>query len=85
MPARARTIAFVASCLNEEGNVGELYRRCLAAFEAFTAPAWQAEHPECGPIVAIDGTGDAATVAARVHAVLRPRLPELAVALGTHA
>lgn len=43
MPARARTIAFVASCLNEEGNVGELYRRCLAAFEAFTS-----QHPRTG-------------------------------------
>jgi len=31
----ARTIAFVASCLNEEGNVAELHRRCLAAFHAF--------------------------------------------------
>ncbi|MFM8674952.1 MAG: glycosyltransferase [Vulcanococcus sp.] len=27
-----RTIAFVASCLNEEGNVAELHRRCLEAF-----------------------------------------------------
>lgn len=32
----ARTIAFVASCLNEESNVAELHRRCLAAFHAFT-------------------------------------------------
>jgi glycosyltransferase involved in cell wall biosynthesis len=31
-----RTIAFVASCLNEEGNVDELHRRCLEAFRTFT-------------------------------------------------
>ncbi len=68
-----------------ERSDAAFHARVAAAFEAFTAPAWQAEHPECGPIVAIDGTGDAATVAARVHAVLGPRLPELAVALGTHA
>ena len=43
MPAQARTIAFVASCLNEESNVAELYRRCLSAFETFTS-----QHPRLG-------------------------------------
>jgi glycosyltransferase involved in cell wall biosynthesis len=33
----APTIAFVASCFNEEANVAELYRRCLAVFEAHQA------------------------------------------------
>jgi glycosyltransferase involved in cell wall biosynthesis len=32
-----RTLAFVASCFNEEANLAELYRRCLAVFEAHQA------------------------------------------------
>ncbi len=36
-------IAFVASCLNEAGNVAELHRRCLETFEAFAAA-----HPRQG-------------------------------------
>ena len=30
------TIAFATTCLNEEGNVAELHRRCLESFRAFT-------------------------------------------------
>jgi glycosyltransferase involved in cell wall biosynthesis len=39
----ARTLAFVASCFNEQDNVVELYRRCLAVFEAFSR-----SHPRPG-------------------------------------
>jgi dTMP kinase len=64
-----------------ERSDAAFHARVADAFSAFTAAAWQEAHPECGPIVAIDGTGDEATVAARVRAVLRARIPAVATAL----
>lgn len=58
MPARARTIAFVASCLNEEGNVMELYRRCLAAFKAFTQKRSSPEGWRFAMTLADNGSSD---------------------------
>lgn len=50
--------------------------RVASAFAAFTSAEWQRAHPECGPIVPVDATGDAAAVARRIDAVLHGRWPE---------
>lgn len=39
--------------------------RVAAAFAAALAPAWQAAHPEVGPVRAVDAAGEAAAVTAR--------------------
>jgi dTMP kinase len=51
--------------------------RVHAAFERFATDAWQQTHPECGPIVAIDGSGALEDVEARLLGVIAERLPEL--------
>ncbi|HEU4629547.1 MAG TPA: dTMP kinase [Gemmatimonadaceae bacterium] len=56
------------------------HARVAAAFERFAEPAWQAAHPECGPIAAVDGTGDELTVFTRVVEALAAHWPELAAA-----
>jgi dTMP kinase len=33
------------------------HERVAHAFDVFASSTWQAAHPECGPIVLIDGTG----------------------------
>jgi dTMP kinase len=50
--------------------------RVAAAFRAFTDPGWQQAHPECGPVVAIDATGDVRDVFGRIADALRTRWPE---------
>ncbi len=56
--------------------MGETFhRRVAAAFSIFADPAWQAEHPECGPIVPVDAKGSEDDVMARVRAALRARWP----------
>ncbi|MBX9929217.1 MAG: dTMP kinase [Gemmatimonadaceae bacterium] len=54
------------------------HARVDAAFRSFAAPEWQAAHPECGPITAVDAVGSADEVFARVHAAVRAQCPELA-------
>lgn len=53
------------------------HERVAAAFDAFAAPSWQAEHPECGMIVAVDATGTPDTVEQRVAAVIAAHCPAL--------
>ena len=53
------------------GRVGE-------AFERFASRDWQGAHPECGPIVVVDGTGDEGAVFDRVTAALVAWRPALA-------
>ena len=38
----------------------DFHERVAHAFTDFAAPPWQAAHPECGPIVPIDGAGRSA-------------------------
>lgn len=52
------------------------HERVSAALGTFAEPAWQAEHPECGPIVAVDAAGTEDDVAARVLTVVQDRWPE---------
>jgi len=51
------------------------HRRVAEAFTTFAEPAWQAGHPECGPIVSIDGGGSEQDVASRVQRVLSTQWP----------
>lgn len=56
----------------------EFHERVAAAFAAFTAAAWQAAHPECGPIIAIPGRGSVDEVEAVVLREVSTRLPSIA-------
>jgi dTMP kinase len=56
--------------------MGEAFhRRVAAAFGIFADPSWQADHPECGPIVPVDAEGSEEEVMTRVRAALRTRWP----------
>lgn len=50
------------------------HARVSAAFDRFSDAAWQASHPECGPIVPIAADGTEAEVTHRVLGVLERRL-----------
>ena len=52
------------------------HERVAAALASFAEPAWQREHPECGPIVATDAAGTEEEVAHRVAAVVHRWWPE---------
>jgi len=47
------------------------------AFTDCAAPAWQAAHPECGPIATVDGTGTEKEVLERVLGVLSRQIPDV--------
>ena len=51
------------------------HERVAVALGSFAEPAWQTEHPECGPIVAVDAGGTEDEVAERVLVVVRQRWP----------
>jgi dTMP kinase len=51
------------------------HERVAGAFERFATPEWQRAHPECGPIVLIEGGGTEGAVFARVLETLRTRWP----------
>lgn len=53
----------------------EFHERVAAAFMQFASADWQKGHPECGPIVAIDGAGSETAVFERVLASLAARWP----------
>jgi len=53
------------------------HERVAAAFDSFAASSWQAAHPECGKIVAVDAVGSEDEVGARVLEQLQANLPEL--------
>ena len=56
--------------------MGEFFHeRVAGALAAFAEPAWQAAHPECGPIVAVDAQGTEEDVAGRVLSALRSAWP----------
>ena len=52
------------------------HERVSRAFETFARAEWQRDHPECGPVVSVDGTGSEAEVFERVMGALRARWPE---------
>ena len=49
-----------------------------AAFEAALTPAWQAAHPEAGPVRAVEAVGTPEEVTARCLRVLAAAVPSLA-------
>lgn len=59
-----------------EGSELAFHQRVADAFGEFATDRWQRVHPECGPIVLIDGRGAAAVVGGRVLAALHDRWPE---------
>lgn len=63
----------------------DFHARVSAAFAAAATRAWQAEHPECGPIVPIDAAGSEDDVAERIHGALDAAFPELAVRAAAEA
>jgi dTMP kinase len=52
------------------------HERVVEAFDLFLDPRWQREHPECGPIVSVDGRGSIDEVFGRVASILATRWPE---------
>jgi dTMP kinase len=59
-----------------ENSGDDFHQRVNAAFRQFADPAWQASHPECGPINLIDGTGDERVVHERLVAILAATFPQ---------
>jgi hypothetical protein len=55
------------------------HERVERAFERFLTPEWQAAHPECGPILAVDASGSRADVFSRLLGALEARWPDLVV------
>jgi dTMP kinase len=53
-----------------ERSSREFHERVAAAFDTFETPAWQATHPECGPIRSIDATGSEHEVFDRLRAAV---------------
>ncbi len=61
------------------------HERVSDAFDSFLKPAWQAAHPECGPIVRIDASGTPVEVSARVDTAIAVHLPRTIVGIqGSH-
>lgn len=59
----------------------EFHERVGGAFTLFGGAEWQAAHPECGPIVAIDANGSEEDVSARVVAAIAQHVEWLGEAL----
>jgi dTMP kinase len=59
-----------------ESEARAFHDRVDAAFGRCTDLSWQRSHPECGPIVAIDGLGTEDAVASRIVSVVSERWPE---------
>ena len=53
----------------------DFHRKVERAFALFATQAWQAEHPECGSVAAVDATGEAGEVTNRIMQVLARRWP----------
>lgn len=53
----------------------DFHGRVGAAFTSYQDPAWQAAHPECGPIVTVPAEGKETVVTARVRAAVAAAWP----------
>jgi dTMP kinase len=60
-----------------ESSGDEFHRRVEDAFTRFASLDWQAAHPECGPIVTVDGAGSPDQVEAAIARVLAHRWPDI--------
>lgn len=61
------------------------HERVRAAFDAALAPEWQADHPEIGPVVAVDAEAAADVVTSRCLDALVRRWPDRFAAAATAA
>ena len=61
----------------------QFHERVEGAFARFADGDWQRQHRECGPIVMVDGRGDAPEVHERVVEALARNLPEQFAMLNT--
>lgn len=69
-----------------EGSGVEFHERVRRAFREYATAAWQADHPECGPIVLVDAAGTEDEVAGRVASVLSEQWPRTFSSLaGSHS
>ena len=57
------------------------YRRVRDAFIRFATQDWQQDHPEAGPVVLIDASGDVQQVAVRIAAAVRSKWPRTETSL----
>jgi dTMP kinase len=60
----------------------DFHARVADAFRGFAEPAWQAAHPEAGPVDVIDAGGTEDEVAGRIRGALAARWPETFLSLG---
>lgn len=58
-----------------ERSSREFHERVAGAFDTFGTAAWQAMHPECGPIRSIDATGSEQQVFDRLQAAVLDAWP----------
>jgi dTMP kinase len=72
--ARAESRALGRDRMERSGV--EFHRRVGEAFGRFLTPDWQREHPECGPIIGLDATGEVDAVAARIRGVVTGQFPK---------
>lgn len=64
-----------------ESSGDDFHERVERAFSESASPAWQREHPECGPIVRVDGRGPREDVSRRVVSALLRAMPSRFAAL----
>ncbi len=72
---QSRTAARGSTDRMEEAGE-RFHQRVDDAFSSFVSPDWQAAHPECGPIVPVDGSGTEDDVFSQVLRALAARMPE---------
>jgi len=72
---RQRRMAARGAADRMERAGDDFHDRVEAAFARFAAPDWQRRHPECGPIVDVNGAGSERDVFERVLAALAARWP----------
>jgi dTMP kinase len=60
-----------------EAMGGPFHDRVARSLAQFAEQSWQVEHPECGPIVAVDAEGSEAEVETRIAQVLQDKWPDL--------
>jgi len=68
-----------------ENAAADFHQRVERAFVESASPEWQRLHPECGPIVQVDGRGSRDDVANRVVSALLQAMPARFAALKEEA
>jgi dTMP kinase len=69
-----------------ESAEDDFHHRVAEAFDRFADPAWQRNHPESGPVVAVDAARSVDEVAAAVLSMLEQKWPEtFRPAVGSHS